>query len=335
VATISRFGPFFAHLRADPNQYVLHYRNGALVRQGTGLSYWFRPLDAAVSQVPVEDIETTFLLRERSADFQDVSVQCTVTYRVADPAQASRRINFALALTGGVWSEQPLERLAILWSARAQPAVRAALSRLTVTEAVGQGAQAVSATLQGALSTDPAIADAGLELVAVQVVRVAAPPDLEKALQAPVREAVQQRADEATFQRRALAVEKERAIKENELATSLELARRQENLVRQKATNRTLEVESEAAARARLAEADAEAEARRVAIWREAPTHVLLGLAAQQLAGKIESIQHLNISPDLLGTSLQQLLRDNAAGGGAITGPSSGSAGDTPSQGAP
>jgi regulator of protease activity HflC (stomatin/prohibitin superfamily) len=173
VATISRFGPFFAHLRADPNQYVLHYRNGALVRQGTGLSYWFRPLDAAVSQVPVEDIETTFLLRERSADFQDVSVQCTVTYRVADPAQASRRINFALALTGGVWSEQPLERLATLWSARAQPAVRAALSRLTVAEAVGQGAQAVSVTLQGALSTDPAIADAGLQLVAVQVVRLA------------------------------------------------------------------------------------------------------------------------------------------------------------------
>ena len=213
--------------------------------------------------------------------------------------------------------------------------MRAALSRLTVAEAVGQGAQSVSATLQEALGTDPAIADAGLQLVAVQVVRVAAPPDLEKALQAPVREAVQQRADEATFQRRALAVEKERAIKENELATSLELARRQENLVRQKATNRTLEVESEAAARARLAEADAEAEARRVAIWREAPTHVLLGLAAQQLAGKIGSIQHLNISPDLLGTSLQQLLRDNAAGGGAITTGNGGSAGDAPAQGTP
>ena len=75
MAAISRFGPFFAHLRADPNQYVLHYRKGAVARQGAGLAYWFRPLHAAVSQVPVEDVETTFLLRERAADFQDVSVQ--------------------------------------------------------------------------------------------------------------------------------------------------------------------------------------------------------------------------------------------------------------------
>ncbi|HEX2326502.1 MAG TPA: band 7 protein, partial [Chloroflexota bacterium] len=245
---------------------------------------------------------------------------------------------FTVSLTGGGWTEQPLDRLATWWSQRAQPVVRDVLSGLAVADAIRRGADAVSAALGPVLRTDPAIADLGLELVAVQVVRVAGSAELEKALQTPVREEVQQRADQATFQRRALAVEKERAIKENELATSLELARRQENLVRQKATNRTLEVESEAAARVRLAEADAEAEARRVAIWREAPTHVLLGLAAQQLAGKIESIQHLNISPDLLGTSLQQLLRDNAGGGGAVTAGRSGNggnAGDTPSQGAP
>ena len=230
--------------------------------------------------------------------------------------------------------EQPLERLATLWSQRAQPAVRAPSAGSPSARRSGRARRPSAPPSRGRCSADPATADAGLQLVAVQVVRVAAPADLEKALQAPVREEVQQRADEATFQRRALAVEKERAIKENELATSLELARRQENLVRQKATNRTLEVESEAAARARLAEADAEAEARRVAIWREAPTHVLLGLAAQQLAGKIESIQHLNISPDLLGASLQQLLRGQRRRRWRHHRRQR-SAGDTPSPGAP
>jgi regulator of protease activity HflC (stomatin/prohibitin superfamily) len=313
VAAISRFGPFIAHLRADPNQHVLHYRAGRLARQGAGLSYWFNPLHAAVAQVPVEDVETTFLLKERAADFQDVSVQLTVTYRVADPERAAHRVNFTVSLNGGGWTEQPLDRLATLWSQRAQPVVRDVLSGLAVGDAIRRGADAVSAALSPVLRTDPAIADLGLELVAVQVVRVAGSAELEKALQTPVREEVQQRADQATFQRRALAVEKERAIKENELATSLELARRQEALVRQEATNRTLEVESEAAARLRLATAEAEAEARRVAVWRDAPPQVLFGLAAQQLAGKIESVQHLNIAPDLLGASLQQLLRDRAA----------------------
>ena len=33
MAAINRFGPFIAHLRADPNQHVLHYRGGRVARQ--------------------------------------------------------------------------------------------------------------------------------------------------------------------------------------------------------------------------------------------------------------------------------------------------------------
>ena len=63
MASFGRF-LFWRHLRAGPNQHVLHYRRGRLVRSGAGLAYWFNPLSAAVAQVPVEDCETTFLLRE-------------------------------------------------------------------------------------------------------------------------------------------------------------------------------------------------------------------------------------------------------------------------------
>jgi len=51
---------------------------------------------------------------------------------------------------------------------------------------------------------------------------------MEKAMEAPIRECIQQEADEAAFARRALAVEKERAIKENELKNQIELAKRDE-----------------------------------------------------------------------------------------------------------
>ncbi|MCL2778241.1 MAG: hypothetical protein FWD73_09570 [Polyangiaceae bacterium] len=52
--------------------------------------------------------------------------------------------------------------------------------------------------------------------------------EMEKAMEAPIRECIQQEADEAAFARRALAVEKERAIKENELKNQIELAKRDE-----------------------------------------------------------------------------------------------------------
>ena len=98
-----RHYPFLYHLRAEPSQFVLHYRRGALVRSGAGLAYWFNPLSAALAQVPVEDCETTFVLQERSADFQEVSVQCTVTYRFSDPARAASRLDFGISLATGAW----------------------------------------------------------------------------------------------------------------------------------------------------------------------------------------------------------------------------------------
>lgn len=344
MASIFRFA-LFRHLRAEPNQYILHYRNGKLVRRGAGIAYWFNPLAAAVAQVPVEDCETTFVLKERSVDFQEITVQCTLTYRFADPERAAARVNFTIGLQTGAWTEQPLERLANLWSQKAQQPARSYITNGTVVEALRSGADQIRTAIEAALRGDPEIAAMGLTLVSVLVSRIAPTADVEKALQTPTREAIQQKADEAVFSRRALAVEKERAIKENELATQIELERRQDQLIRQQGANRLLairqeaetektrveaEVErqaiaAEAAARALevrargdaeykrlVSAAEAEAEERRVALWREVPGKVSLGLALQGFASKIQNIQHLNLSPDLLGTSLQQFLRDEA-----------------------
>lgn len=333
MAEIRRY-PFVSHLRAEPNQFVLHFRKGKLVRKGAGLAYWFSPLSAAVAQVPVEDIEATFVFRELSADFQEVTVQLTLRYRCADPELAAARVSFTISLSHGVWLEQPLERLASLWSQRAQQPARAYVMAVPLVEAVRSGAQVIQGAVEEALRSDPEIQAGGLALVSVQVNRVAPTAELEKALQTPTREAIQQKADEASFQRRALAVEKERAIKENELATEIELARRQEELIRQQGANhlqairqeaesektraeaeaerQVLLAEAAASARRLTGEADAEAEARRVAAWKDAPARVVLGLSLGELAGKIQTIQHLNVTPDLLGDFVQRLVEEKA-----------------------
>jgi regulator of protease activity HflC (stomatin/prohibitin superfamily) len=297
MTTITRFA-FARHLRAEPNQFILHYRGGLIVRRGAGLAYWFLPLDAAIAQLPVEDVETTFVLTERTADYQDVSVQSTLTYRVVDAEAAAARINFTVSLDNGTWLEEPLTRLASLWSQRARRSARAYLTSVPLVDAVGRGAEVVRAAMDDALRADPEIAAMGLALVSIQVQRVAPMPDVEKALQTPVREAIQQRADEAVFARRAHAVENERAIKQNELSTEIELARQQADLVRREGANQLLDAQQQAEAglvraagdadaRRLTAAADADAEARRVSIWHDAPTRVILGLAAHELAAKI------------------------------------------------
>jgi hypothetical protein len=68
-------------------------------------------------------------------------------------------------------------------------------------------------------------------VIGTRVVALRPEPDVEKALQTPARELLQQETDRATHERRALAVERERAIAENELQNQIELARREEQLV--------------------------------------------------------------------------------------------------------
>src|SRR5690606_20563294 len=102
----------------------------------------------------------------------------------------------------------------------------------------------------------------GLEILAVRVSAVKPAADLERALEMPTREAVQQEADEATFQRRALAVEKERAIQENELENQIELTRRHERLIEQEGLNARRKAKD--AADARRIEVEARAEERRI-----------------------------------------------------------------------
>ena len=333
MATISRW-MFVRHLRAEPNQFILHFRRGKTVRKGIGLAYWFSPLSAAVAQVPAEDCETTFVLSERCNDFQSVTVQCTVTYRISEPERAALRTNFSISLTGGGWLEKPLERIAALLSQRAQHPARAYLIAVPIVEAARTGASLIHQEIETALRADPELAALGVSIVSVQIDKIAPTAELEKAIQTPAREAIQQRADEAVFQRRALAVEKERTIKENELATELELTRRQELLIRQQGSNARLQAQEEAEADRLRAEAEArrhqvvaegqaqasrllaaaaaEAEQRRVEIYRAAPASIALGLALQEFARHVQSIQHLNLTPDLFGAALQQFLRDRA-----------------------
>jgi regulator of protease activity HflC (stomatin/prohibitin superfamily) len=264
-----------------------------------------------------------------------------LTYRVTDPELAAQRVNFSLSLHTGAWLEQPMERLASIWQQRTQPPARSYLAKVSVEEAVRGGADVIREAILGGLRADSEVAAMGLVVVNLQIVRIAPSADVEKALQAPTRELIQQRADEATFSRRANAVEKERAIKENELRTEIALSAQQQNLIEQQGKNelQTIQQQSDAkqaqlealmarrelAAKAHAVTAklraggdveaqklhDAQklaAEAQRLDAYRAATPQVMLGIALQEFAEKLPTIQNLNLSPDLLRDTLQQFL---------------------------
>ncbi|MFF7261673.1 SPFH domain-containing protein [Streptomyces sp. NPDC008159] len=288
-----RFG--WRHLRGAPTAHIRHHRSGRLVHDGPGLSFWYRSLTAALSEVPVDDRELAMTFHARTSDFQDVAVQATVTYRVSDPAVAAARLDFSIDPDTGVWRGAPLEQLSTLLTETAQQHALDVLARTSLASALVDGVAAVRERVASGLAAEPRLPATGIEIVAVRVVALRPEPEVERALRTPAREQIQQEADRATYERRAVAVERERAIAENELASQIELARREEQLVEQRGTNARREAEEKAAADAVKAGAEAartlrltEAEATRTVQLAEAEATRNVRLAAAEAERQVK-----------------------------------------------
>lgn len=321
MATITRY-PFIRHLRSTPTAHVVQMTRGQVRRSGVGLSFWFRPLTAVLSEVPVDDRELPLVAHARTLDLQEVTAQVTVSYRFADPELATQRLDLGIDPTTGRWTGTPLEQVGHLLGELAAGHVMDALAVMSLPEAVSTPTGALGVRIGAALRGDERVAVTGLEVLGARVRSVRADADLERALQTPAREAAQAEADRSTFERRALAVERERAIAENELDTRIELATREQQLVAQEGANARSRAEEAAAAaliaaRAEadrqgvLATADAEAvrlhgeaegaaERARLAAFADIPTEVLQTLALRELAGHLPEIGQLTVTPDVL-----------------------------------
>src|SRR5260221_2510140 len=259
MAEIRKF-PVVRHLRGDQAAHTLYFRKGQLARSGRGLALWFRPLAAAVAEVLLDDREVPFLFHGRTSDFQQAVVQGVIAYRITDPQQLAERVDFTIDLDTGSWRRTPLEQLSGLLIQLAQELAHDYLAQTALVVSLREGVDRLRARLSDALTRDALLGAMGVEVTAVRAASVQPTSDMDKALQTPTRESIQQQADEATFERRALAVDKERAIAENELANKIELARREKNLIAQEAENAGNRAQGLAEAR----EIEAEAEATRI-----------------------------------------------------------------------
>lgn len=316
MAHITNFG-LVSQLRSDASHYVIRYRKGRVRQSGRGLVFWFQPETSSIAEIPIDDREMAIFVKGRSSDFQDVVVQGTLSWRVVEPERLAERVDFTIGLGSGEYVRKPLERIETRLTGLANQVALQYVAESPVRALLDAGVDPLRARLEGALADDAALAEIGLTVVSVRLNNLSPSSELERALQTPTFEALQQKADQATFERRALAVEKERAIAENELANKVELARREKQLIAEEAENarsraeaaaEAQQIEAEAQAqRTRTVEgANAEAEQARIAIYRDLPPSVLLGLAARELAGNLDTIEHLNVTPDLLASVMRE-----------------------------
>jgi len=209
----------FRFIKSQPTVHLMQFRAGKLVRQGAGQSFYYYAPRSTVVAVPMASQDRHFMLTLVTADFQSVTVQGQATYRIADPTRLAAMMDFSLAPDGSHVSEDP-KRLGERVALQVEVIIQQAVQRLTLKDALRASA-AIARTAARLLAAQPEMESLGLEVLGVSIMAFKPTPDIARALEAEARESNLKAADDAVYLRRMSAVEKERAIRQNELDTDI------------------------------------------------------------------------------------------------------------------
>jgi len=214
------------YVKSDPSTYLFQYRNGNIVRQGRGLSFYYFVPSSTLVAVPMASVDKPFMFAETTLDFQEVSIQGRVVYRVVDPERLSQMANFALKTDGANYASVDPDNIDNRILNQVQVTVRAEIQAMSLANALVAGDQLTQAVSER-LSQSPRLSELGIEVMDLAILAVKPTPETSRALEAEMRERVLQEADEAVYRRRNAAVDQERAIKENELQTDIAVAQKE------------------------------------------------------------------------------------------------------------
>jgi len=313
----------FRYYKAAPTTHVLQYVGGKVRREGAGLSfYYFAPWTTLVA-VPVGSTDVPFIFNETTSDFQTVSVQGHLTYRVADARKLAGLLDYSLKPDGEYATDDP-QKVADRITHAAQNALRGEVQSKAL-RAVLLEADGIARRVEVTLKASPALAALGVELLGFNILALKPVPETAKALEAEARERLLRESDDAIYNRRNNAVEQERRIRENELNTEVAVETKQrqieetklagqialedqrKQLVATEADNTRTRADAEAYAVKATIEplATLDPKALQVLASRGMDPRLLVAMAFQEIASNAAKIGNLNISPDLLDTLLK------------------------------
>jgi hypothetical protein len=331
------------YLKTGPTQYVIHYHNGRIRRSGPGLSFFYYRPASAIAVVPVGSADAPFIFNETTADFQPITIQGQLTYRVTDPELVAALLDFSIKDSAEQYTSEDPEKLSQRLVNLTQVLARAEVQRRPLRDAL-RASDEIATTLLEALQQSDALTALGLEVITLSILAIKPVPETARALEAEAKESLLRQADLAIYDRRNAAVEQERRIKENELNTEVAVAEKEREIRETKATTNLvvevkeqerreaklngqikLEEERKRMVAARVENARAEADAQSYAIEatlrplreldettlqllavQSTDPRLMVSMAMKEIAHNAAKIGQLNISPDLLESLLQK-----------------------------
>lgn len=339
------FGLRFA--KFQPSDYVMKVKNGKIVKEGVGLSFYYYEPTTSVVVVPVSSIDVPFMFEEITSDYQTVTVQGQVTYRITEYRQTTRILNYTYNLKKNRYLSDDPDKLSQRVINIVKVLMKKRIEQLPLREAI-QSSELLVRNITAEVKSNEELQKLGIEIMGLSILAILPNKETMRALEAQAREHILRNADEALYERRNASIEQERKVRENELNTEIAVeAKKRQIRETQLEAERSVKIKQNEMQEEQLrfdteleerknqliqlsttndrAKADAKAYEMSAVMQslQDVPPHVLqamasmgmkpdqlIAMAFNGLAENAGRIGQLNISPDLL----QGLLTDNGQG---------------------
>ena len=293
--------------------------------------------------MPVGSVDVPFIFNEMTADFQPITVQGQLTFRVNDAGRVASLLNYTTNANGAQYTSQDPDKLPQRVINITQVLTRSEVGARPMREAI-RSSDAVASAVMSKLKTSEELKSLGVEVLTLSILAIKPTPEMARALEAEAREELLRRADQAIYDRRNASVEQERRIKENELNTEIAVEEKQrqireakveadlaveakEQQVRESKMKGQIKVEEDrkqlvtAQIENTRAEADAQSHTIEASLrplrdldpnvlqmlaMQSAEPRLMISLAMKELAQNASKIGNLNISPELLETLMKK-----------------------------
>ena len=161
----------FQFIKFQPRVYVLRYGNGKVVSEGAGLSFIYYAPTTSLVAIPLSSIETPFIFEEVTFDYQTITIQGQITYRIANPEQITRYLDFTLDRTGRNYATEDPQKLSQRIVNTVQVQTKKQLLNLSLRDAL-KSADTIVENVLAALKENNEISSLGLEILNLAVLAV-------------------------------------------------------------------------------------------------------------------------------------------------------------------
>lgn len=207
-------------IKVQPTTYLLQIKNGKVVQEGAGMSFFYYSPTTSLVAVPIASTDAPFIFDEVTSDFQEISIQGQVTYRITDPKQISQMLNFTLNSSTHTYVSDDPQKLSQRVINVVKVLTGKSLRGLKLRDAL-KASDTIVEQVSRELGSSKEINSLGLEVLGMSILAIKPNPETSRALEAEAREQLLREADDAIYRRRNSAVEQERTIRENELNTEI------------------------------------------------------------------------------------------------------------------